>query len=174
MSISSNDGGQLPERKGTETGVDRRAHQRRTITPRLYVLMEGSGTDGILNDVSEGGVALDLVGPQPPGEFVDVDFEMLELGRHFEAKGRITWRDESAKKVGVTFVDLPEASRDHIRQWIAMKTASTEAAQPAIELEALEQARDRAKTAAPAREREIPVEPPVKSAAAKPAVEPLS
>ena len=59
MSISSNDGGQLPERKGTETGVDRRAHQRRTITPRLYVLMEGSGTDGILNDVSEGGVALD-------------------------------------------------------------------------------------------------------------------
>src|ERR1700686_3332807 len=131
MSISSNDGGHLPGTKGTETGVDRRAHQRRTITPRLYVIMEGSGSDGILNDVSEGGVALDIVGPQPPGEFVDVDFEMLELGRHFEAKGRITWRDESTKKVGVTFVDLPEAARHQIREWLAMKAAAAAAARPA-------------------------------------------
>jgi hypothetical protein len=131
----------------------------------------GSGTDGILNDVSEGGVALDLVGSEAPGEYVDVDFEMPELGRHFEAKGRVTWRDESAKKVGVTFVDLPEASRDHIRQWIAMKTASAEAAQPAIELEALEADRKGAKSSPATREREIPIEAPVKSAAAKTTVE---
>src|SRR3984893_12509042 len=171
MSISSNDGGQLPEREGTETGVDRRAHQRRTITPRLYVLMEGSGTDGILNDVSEGGVALDLVGPQPPGEFVDVDFEMLELGRHFEAKGRITWRDESAKKVGVTFVDLPEAARTQIREWLAMKAASAVAGRPTVVLDA-----DRESTlnAAPTARPEIPVEAPVETAPAKAAVEPLS
>jgi hypothetical protein len=117
--------------------------------------------------VSEGGVALDLVGSEPPGEYVDVDFEMPELGRHFEAKGRVTWRDESAKKVGVTFVDLPEVSRDHIRQWIAMKTASAEAAQPAIELESLEADRDGAKSATPARERKIPVEAPVKSSGMK-------
>ena len=167
MGNSTQDGGRLPG----APGADRRAHQRRAVTPRLYVLLGGSGTDGILNDVSEGGVALDLVGSEAPGEYVDVDFEMPELGRHFEAKGRVTWRDESAKKVGVTFVDLPEASRDHIRQWIAMKTASAEAAQPALELEVLEAERDGAKTAAPAREREIPVEPPVKSAAAKTTVE---
>jgi len=160
MGNSSHDGGNLP---GT-TGADRRVYQRRAVTPRLYVLLGGSGTDGILNDVSEGGVALDLVGSEPPGEYVDVDFEMPELGRHFEAKGRVTWRDESAKKVGVTFVDLPEGARDQIRQWIAMKTASPEAAQSAIILEALE--------APPARERETPVEPPVKTASAKPSVDP--
>jgi hypothetical protein len=124
--------------------------------------------------VSEGGVALDLVGSEPPGEYVDVDFEMPELGRHFEAKGRVMWRDESAKKVGVTFVDLPEAARGHIRQWIAMKTASAEPAQPAIELVALEADREGVKSGLPAREREISVEPPVKAASAKPAVEPLS
>src|SRR6202011_3965547 len=171
MNISTNDGGHLPGTTGSETGVDRRAHQRRAITPRLYVLMEGSGSDGILNDVSEGGVALDLVGPQPPGELVDVDFEMLELGRHFEAKGRVTWRDESAKKVGVTFVDLPEAARGQIRQWLAMKTASAEAAQPAIVLEADGEG---ALNAPPALKRETTVEPPTETAAAKPAVEPLN
>ena len=164
------DGGRQPGAQG----VDRRVHQRRAVRPRLYVLLGGSGSDGILNDVSEGGIALDLVGSEPPGEYVDVDFEMPELGRHLEAKGRVTWRDESAKKVGVTFVDLPETARDHIRQWIAMKTASAEAAQPAIELVALEADREGAKNASPAREREISLEPPVKPASAKSAVEPLS
>jgi PilZ domain len=170
MGNSSHDGGNLP---GT-TGADRRVYQRRAVTPRLYVLLGGSGTDGILNDVSEGGVALDLVGSEPPGEYVDVDFEMPELGRHFEAKGRVTWRDESAKKVGVTFVDLPDGARDQIRQWIAMKTASPEAAQSTIVLEALEGDREGAISAPPARERETPVEPPVETASAKPGVEPLS
>jgi hypothetical protein len=170
MGNSAQDGGRWPGAQG----ADRRVHQRRAVRPRLYVLLGGSGSDGILNDVSEGGVALDLVGSEPPGEYVDVDFEMPELGRHFEAKGRVTWRDESAKKVGVTFVDLPEAARGHIRQWIAMKTASAEAAQPAIELVALEADREGVKSGLPAPEREISVEPPVKPASAKPAVEPLS
>ena len=135
------------------------------------MLLGGSGADGILNDVSEGGVALDIVGSQPPGEYVDVDFEMPELGRHFEAKGRVTWRDESAKKVGVTFVDLPEAARGQIRQWLAMKAASAEAAQPAIVLEADGEG---ALNAPPARKQETPVEPPIETAAAKPAAEPLN
>jgi hypothetical protein len=167
MGNSSQDGGQLPGGQG----ADRRVYQRRTITPRLYVLLGGSGADGILNDVSEGGVALDIVGSQAPGEYVDVDFEMPELGRHFEAKGRVTWRDESAKKVGVTFVDLPDEARGQIRQWLAMKAAPAEAAQPAIVLEA---DGEEALNAPDARRRETPVEPPAETAAAKPTVERLS
>jgi hypothetical protein len=161
MDNSSHDGGQVPGAKG----ADRRVHQRRAVTPRLYVLLGGSGSDGILNDVSEGGVALDIVGSQPPGEYVDVDFEMPELGRHFKAKGRVTWRDESAKKVGVTFVDLPEAARGQIRQWLAMKTASAEAAQPAMVLEADGDGTLNAPSLS-AGAQETPVEAPVKTATA--------
>src|SRR6202011_4969349 len=169
MGNSSHDGGQLPGGQG----ADRRVHQRRAISPRLYVLLGGSGTDGILNDVSEGGVALDIVGSQSPGEYVDVDFEMPELGRHFEAKGRVTWRDESAKKVGVTFVDLPEAARGQIRQWLAMKAAPAEAAQPTIVLEADGEG---GLNAPPAGNREspAPAEPPVETAPTQPAAEPRS
>jgi PilZ domain len=167
MGNSSHDGGQLPGGQG----ADRRVYQRRTVSPRLYVLLGGSGADGILNDVSEGGVALDIVGSQTPGEYVDVDFEMPELGRHFEAKGRVTWRDESAKKVGVTFVDLPEEARGQIRQWLAMKAAPAEAAQPAMVLEADGEG---ALNAPGARRRETGVEPAAESVAAKPAVEQLS
>jgi hypothetical protein len=167
MGNSSHDGGRLPGGQG----ADRRVYQRRAVTPKLYVLLGGSGADGILNDVSEGGVALDIVGSQPPGEYVDVDFEMPELGRYFEAKGRVTWRDESAKKVGVTFVDLPEAARGQIRQWLAMMTASAEAAQPAIVLEADGEG---ALNAPGARRRETVVEPPAETAAAKTTVERLN
>jgi hypothetical protein len=135
------------------------------------VLLGGSGSDGILNDVSEGGVALDIVGSQAPGEYVDVDFEMPELGRHFEAKGRVTWRDESAKKVGVTFVDLPEAARDQIRQWLAMKTASAEAAQPAIVLEADGEGTLNAPSLS-AGVRETAVEAPIKTATTAQTVKP--
>jgi PilZ domain len=169
MSISSHDGGHLPGTKSAE----RRVHQRRPIRPRLYVLLGGSGTDGILNDASEGGIALDMVGSEPPGEFVDVDFEMLELGRHFEAKGRVTWRDESAKKVGVTFVDLPEAARRQIREWLAMKAAAAAAARPAAISD-----EDRAGVLNPARaataKEEIPAEPSIQTAPAEPIVEPPS
>jgi hypothetical protein len=164
MSISSHDGGRLPEAKG----ADRRVHQRRPIRPRLYVLLGGSGTDGILNDASEGGIALDMVGSEPPGEFVDVHFEMLELGRHFEAKGRVTWRDESTKKVGVTFVDLPEAARHQIREWLAMKAAAAAAARPAVVLDA---DRESASHAASAAKPEIPAESLLQTAAAEPIVE---
>src|SRR6202166_5310336 len=134
MGNSTQDGGR---QRGAQ-GADRRVHQRRAVRPRLYVLLGGSGSDGILNDLSEGGIALDLFGSEPPGEYVDVDFEMPELGRHFEAKGRVTWRDDSAKKVGVSFVDLPETARGQIREWLAMKAASPEAAQPAMILDAAE------------------------------------
>jgi PilZ domain len=165
MNDSPQDGIHLPEGKGQ----DRRVHQRRAITPRLYVLLGGSGTDGILNDLSEGGVALDIVGSEPPGEYVDVDFEMPELGRHFEAKGRVTWRDESTKKVGVTFIDLPEAARDQIKQWLAMKAASPAAAQrPTVVIDA-----DREVTlnAQPSSQRAMPVEPVVEAVPVKPQVE---
>ena len=151
-------------------GADRRVHQRRAISPRLYVLLSGSGSDGILNDVSEGGIAMDLFGLEPPGEYVDVDFEMPELGRHFEAKGRVTWRNESTKKVGVSFVDLPEAAREQIRQWLAMKTAPPVAGQSAILLEA---DREEALNAQRALDRNVLVEPPVAAAPAKPTGEPL-
>lgn len=100
---------------------DRRLHPRQPIVPRLYVILDAAKTDGILNDASETGVALDIVGPAPQEEFIAVDFEMSEIGQRFEARGRIMWRDDATRKVGVHFDDLPEASRSQIRKWLAKK-----------------------------------------------------
>jgi PilZ domain len=104
------------------SSTDRRQHPRQPIIPRLYVILDAAKTDGILNDVSETGVALDIVGPAPQDDFIAVDFEMSEIGQRFEARGRIMWRDDATKKLGVHFDDLPEASRTQIRKWLAKKS----------------------------------------------------
>jgi PilZ domain len=117
----------------TRTSIlDRRAHPRRAVSPRLYVVLYGANSDGILYDVSEGGAALDILGSQPEGEYIVVDFEMAEIGRQFEAKARITWRDAAGKKVGIHFVDLPEASRAQLKEWLIKKVLAEDAAQPAV------------------------------------------
>jgi hypothetical protein len=118
-----------------EKNADRRVHQRRAITPRLYVVLHGSNSEGILYDVSEDGAALDIVGPKPEGEILLVEFEMAETGQRFEAPARITWRDETAKKVGIHFINLPEVSRTRIREWLETISAA-ELEQSAIAKEA--------------------------------------
>src|SRR5450432_1089900 len=107
-----------------QIAADRRVHQRLALSPRLYVVLHGSDSDGILYDVSEGGAALDIVGPKPESETLLVEFEMAETGHRFEAPARITWRDDVAKKVGIHFLDLPEVSRTRIREWLETISAA--------------------------------------------------
>src|ERR1700688_3020320 len=47
------------------TPQERRRHARHLIRPRLYVALNGESSGGILNDVSEGGMSLDILGPRP-------------------------------------------------------------------------------------------------------------
>jgi hypothetical protein len=128
MSSPSQNGGNRPVAKAE----DRRVHERLAVSPRLYVILDGAASDGILNDVSEGGVALDMMGAQPENDTVELRFEMAEIGRHFEARGRVAWRDEAGRRVGVGFVDLPEVSRGQIKEWLAAKGASAEPLVPAL------------------------------------------
>lgn len=45
---------------------------------------------------------------------------------HFEAKGRIAWTKLPENKVGLTFVDLTEASRSQIKKWLSVLVAPSQ------------------------------------------------
>jgi TonB family protein len=109
-----------------------RRHARHVVTPRLFVAINGSSGGGILHDVSDGGVSLDIVGAAPAGEGVLLDFDMSETGEHFEGFGRIIWNDEFKNRVGFQFVDLPAATRNNVRNWLSAKSASRDAPQNII------------------------------------------
>jgi TonB family protein len=109
--------------------MNQRRHVRHVVKPRLYVAMSGSSAGGILHDVSEGGVALDVVDSTPSDERVHLDFDMSETGEHFEGLGRVIWKNESASRIGIRFVDLPDSSRNKVRKWLLEKSSARDTLQ---------------------------------------------
>ena len=75
----------------------------------------------MLYDVSEGGMALDILGPRPASDYVVLNFDLPEIGDHFEAKGKITWAHELENRVGLKFVDLSEDAHRKIKLWLIKK-----------------------------------------------------
>jgi TonB family protein len=104
---------------------DRRRHTRQLITPHLYVALNSSTSGGILTDVSEGGMALDLVGP-PVSDDVLLDLNLSGSDEHVQTKGQVTWTKDSERRVGLKFVDLTESSRLQIKKWLANAPVAVE------------------------------------------------
>jgi TonB family protein len=104
---------------------DRRRHTRQLITPHLYVALNSSTSGGILTDVSEGGMALNLVGP-PVSDDVHLDLNLSGSDEHFQTKGQVTWTKDSERRVGLKFVDLTESSRLQIKKWLANTPVAAE------------------------------------------------
>jgi TonB family protein len=109
--------------------MSQRRHIRYVVEPRLYVAMSGSNAGGILHDLSDDGAALDVVDSAPSDERVLLDFFLSETGENFEGVGRVVWKHESAKRIGVQFVDLSDSSRNKVREWLSAKSSSRNALQ---------------------------------------------
>src|SRR5713226_7211147 len=99
---------------------NRRRHARQVINSPVYVVL-GPSSGGLLYDISEGGLAVDIVGPTLSGELIPLGFEMPETERHFEASGQVTWKKEPGNRAGLRFVNLPEASHQQIQEWLSVK-----------------------------------------------------
>jgi TonB family protein len=104
---------------------DRRHHTRQLITPHLYVALNSSASGGILTDVSEGGMALNLVGP-PVSDDVLLDLNLSGSDEHFQTKSQVTWTKDSERRVGLKFMDLTESSRLQIKKWLANTPVAAE------------------------------------------------
>jgi TonB family protein len=102
---------------------ERRRHDRQVIQRRLYVALNASSSGGISNDLSEGGMSLELVGPPLAGSDVVLSFDLAEMGQRFEAKGRIAWsiERENQNRVGLKFTEVSEDSRYHLKKWLGKK-----------------------------------------------------
>jgi len=96
---------------------DRRRHTRQLVTPHLYVTLNSSTSGGILIDLSEGGMGLNLLGP-PVSDDVLVELNQSGSSEQFQTKGQVTWTKDSERRVGLKFVDLTEFSLLQIKKWL--------------------------------------------------------
>ena len=94
---------------------DRRRYPRELVTRPLYVGLNSPSSGGIVNDISEEGMGIDLiVGPKPgPGDIL-LSLEFPEAAKSFEAKARVAW-SKNSNKFGLEFVDLTAASHLQIK-----------------------------------------------------------
>jgi len=109
---------------------DRRRYPRELITRPLYVGLNSPSSGGIVNDMSEEGMGIDLVvGPKPgPGDiFLNLEFPGAD--KNFEAKAKVAW-SKNSNKFGLEFVDLTAASRLQIKVLMGKSSPQTKLVTP--------------------------------------------
>ncbi len=106
-----------------------RRHCSRQITALNYIKLD-EGNGGILLNISEDGLAFTAAEPLV-GEFVPrLRFQLADKTEWIEASGRIVWLNDSKKGVGIQFVQISDAHRQQIRQWIESKMPLSEIQEP--------------------------------------------
>jgi len=104
---------------------ERRTHSRQPVRTLAYVeLDEGNG--GIVLNASEGGLSVQAVMSLMEDALPKMRFQLSQSNEWLETSARVVWANESRKVAGLQFVDLPEETRLHIREWLTGATAETE------------------------------------------------
>jgi TonB family protein len=89
----------------------------------VTVEMEPAGF-GLMLDVSESGVGVQVMNRIEPGTDVQIAFKVPELAARIEGSGVITWCDGDGR-VGIRFQQLKGQSGDHLKQWVDSLPEST-------------------------------------------------
>lgn len=120
---------------------DRRQYQR-VIPDQPLLVRCGESQCRLLFDLCEEGLAIDDLASESSAEAITLAFDLPDGLGYIQARGEIAWTNDCEKRTGLRFVDLAEASRQQLRQWISasvfdtteLALANDEPAQPAAHL----------------------------------------
>lgn len=112
---------------------ERRNSPRRTLQGRVALVFFGGDNWGKLTNMSERGMAFEFAKPPSLRERVNFTVQVMgcmpmppkgkALADSFEAPGEVVWTRDFERGAGVQFVDLEEANREQIRQWLSFETS---------------------------------------------------
>ena len=109
---------------------ERRTYTRHPMRTLTYVeLDEGNG--GIVLNFSEGGFSVQAVTSLMDDALPKVRFQLSQSREWLEASARVVWANDSRKVAGLEFIDLPDAGRKLIREWLAGESTAEEPGQAA-------------------------------------------
>jgi PilZ domain len=99
---------------------ERRLTPRKKLDQVVYIdLRPGNG--GIVSNISQGGLGFHAVGPVEQAGPIPFWFS-LGVGDRIEAIGELAWTDETKKVGGLRFTDLPESTREQIRNHLGQSS----------------------------------------------------
>jgi len=105
-------------------GTDRRGHRRQNVS--FSCAEFGKNNSGMVLNVSVGGLAVAAIGEVIDDELPNLRFQCSGMPARIEAKGRVAWRRDSNKMIGIEFIDLPDEARKQIQSWISFVTDATQ------------------------------------------------
>lgn len=106
--------------------MDRRSTVRRKVTGLSYIQL-GQANGGFLLDISEGGLCFQLFDGAKASELSSpIRFQLPHSGDWIESAGKEVWASEARAAAGLEFVDLSDAAREHIRNWITWHAAEAD------------------------------------------------
>jgi hypothetical protein len=93
-----------------------RRHFRQKIHNLAYINLDYSN-GGIIRNVSESGIAIQVVTPVEENQEVQVRFDLLNPRTRVEARGRVAWTDSSGQ-AGLEFLAITPRSRRQLKEWL--------------------------------------------------------
>ncbi len=107
------------DEKENSLGIaESRVHSRTEVRALAYIELSDENAGLILN-ISEDGLAVQAVQVVTSDHLPRMRFRLPKTDRTIEVAGRMVWQLRSRKEVGIQFVDLSDAARAHIHEWIA-------------------------------------------------------
>ena len=77
-------------------------------------------TTGVITNLSQGGIAVQMAEALDPQEPVRLRFDLPETDNFVEAQGEITWTDERGK-TGIRFIEISDRLQHDLEQWLAAR-----------------------------------------------------
>jgi CheY-like chemotaxis protein len=87
------------------------------LAVRIQV-QNGAEMEGILLNLSEGGLDLLAAKPLYASAVIVARFELPQQEKELEVRGEVAWANPNGES-GIRFVDLPESRRQKLRSWVA-------------------------------------------------------
>jgi hypothetical protein len=97
-------------------GAKQRRHFRQKIHNLAYINLDYSN-GGIIRNVSESGIAIQVVSPIDEDQEVQLRFDLLNPRARVEARARVAWTDGSGQ-AGLEFLAITPRSRRQLKEWL--------------------------------------------------------
>jgi len=100
----------------------RRAHRVPVQAPVDLTLPNSRSMEGILIDISETGMEVLTAAPQASGALLNFRFQLPGASFEIQTRGQVAWARQNGE-AGVRFIDLDEAVRAQLQEWLRAATA---------------------------------------------------
>ena len=103
---------------------ERRRYFRHPVEMSVRILLpDAPELSGTSTNVSEGGLALRVVGKLPKDARAKVQFSLPGGNTSLELKGEVAWADGTGH-AGIRFVDVPQSSQYQLEKWLTERIQS--------------------------------------------------